>query len=478
MFQSTRLKLPINLLNGFSKDNNITRIQKSLKNLLSSNNKQNMSSSQAIPSNDVKKHYELNSNFVKVGDKNVWVEYTGLARDYNAVNLGQGFPDYQSVPYINEKVTETLKDSNCLIHQYTRSPGHLRLVNAIAAFYGIKLNREVNALSEVLITNGAYGSLFNVITSLVETDDEVIIIEPFYDCYAPLSIIAGAKCVFVPLKPKSGQVNSAAAADGRPTSSGDWIWDEAELEAAFTSKTKMIIINNPNNPLGKIFTKEELQKVADLCIKNNVICLSDEVYDNIVYDRQHIRIAGLPNMWERTITVGSAGKTFSSTGAKIGWTVGPKELVRLCTIVHNNSIYVCPTFMQDVIGRCFELENSRLDSPECYFNSIAIELKPKRDQLAKLLIDAGLTPIIPEGGYFMMADISKVSKDFVTDDKEIKDAKFVKHLIKEKGLATIPTSAFYSDAHKHLAENYIRFCFFKDDTTLEKAAEILKKMHL
>lgn len=430
-----------------------------------------MSTSQVMSSNDVKKHYELNSNYVKVGDKNVWVEYTGLARDYNAVNLGQGFPDYQSVPYINEKVAETLKDSNCLIHQYTRSPGHLRLVNAIASFYSVKLNREINALNDVLITNGAYGSLFNIITSLVEPGDEVIIIEPFYDCYAPISIVAGAKCVFVPLKPKS------TSTDG-PTSSVDWCWDEKELEAAFTSKTKMIIVNTPNNPLGKVFTKDELQKVADLCIKNNVICIADEVYDNIVYELPHIRIAGLPGMWERTLTVGSAGKTFSSTGAKIGWTVGPKELVRLCTIVHNNSIYVCPTFMQDVIGRCFELENSRLDSSDCYFNSISKELKPKRDQLAKLLIDAGLTPIIPEGGYFMMADISKISKDFFTDDKEIKDAKFVKYLIKEKGLATIPSSAFYSDSHKHLAENFIRFCFFKDDTTLEKAAAILRKMHV
>ena len=197
----------------------------------------------------------------------------------------KGFPDYQSVPYINEKITETLNESTCLIHQYTRSPGHLRLVNGIAKCYSHLVKREINALSEVLITNGAYGSLFNAISSFVKAGDEVIIIEPFYDCYSPISAIAGAKCVFVPLRPKS------KVTDG-PTSSADWCWDVKELEAAFTSKTKMIIINTPNNPLGKVYTKEELEKVAELCIKNNTLCIADEVYEHITYDRPHIRIGG------------------------------------------------------------------------------------------------------------------------------------------------------------------------------------------
>ena len=197
--------------------------------------------------------------------------------------MGQGFPDYQSVPYINDKVSETLKDSNFMIHQYTRSPGHLRLVNGIAQCYGKLLNREINPLSDVLITTGAYGSLFNAISSFIESGDEIIIIEPFYDCYAPLSVIAGAKCVYVPLKPK------VKLTDG-PTSSADWCWDLNELKAAFTSKTKVIIINTPNNPLGKVYTKEELQTIADLCIKNNTICIADEVYEHITYDRPHLRI--------------------------------------------------------------------------------------------------------------------------------------------------------------------------------------------
>lgn len=422
--------------------------------------------------NAASKHYDFNSRMAPVGDKNIWVEYTGLARDYNAVNLGQGFPDYQSATYLNSKVKETLEESSDMIYQYTRSPGHLPLVNAIGKTYSKFMNREIDPINEVLVTVGAYGSLFNAMSSFVEKGDEIIIIEPFYDCYAPIATIAGANCKFVTLKPNENRPKD------RPMSSADFEWDEAQLEAAFTSKTKAIIINTPNNPIGKVYTQKEIEKIAELCIKHNVICLADEVYEHLAMDREHIRIATLPGMWERTVTFGSAGKTFSTTGSKIGWTIGPKELIRLCISQHNNSIYVCPTFMQDVIARCFELELTRLDSAECYFNSIKEEIRPKRDALAKLLIDAGLEPIVPEGGYFMMADISKIADKFSSDDKEIKDSKFVKYLIKEKGLATIPSSAFYSEGSKKAGENFIRFCFFKNETTLENCANILKKLNV
>lgn len=346
----------------------------------------------------------------------------------------------------------------------------MRLANGIAKCYSTLLKREINALNEVLVTVGAYGSLFNALSSFLDEGDEMIIIEPFYDCYAPMGVIAGAKCKFVALKPKA---NSSGA---KLTSSADWSWDEAELEQAFTSKTKLIVINTPNNPLGKIYTQQELEKIAQLCIKHNTLCIADEVYEHITYDRKHTRIATLPGMWERTVTIGSAGKAFSSTGAKIGWTIGPKELIRKCSIVHNNSIYCCPTFMQEVIARCFELECTRLDQPESYFNALSEELRPKRDKLAQLLVQAGLDPVVPEGGYFMLAKITDLAKNFETDSAECKDSKFVKYLIKEKGLATIPSTAFYSDEHKHLGENFIRFCFFKNDSTLEKAAEILNKL--
>ena len=260
--------------------------------------------------NPVSKHYNFNERMVSVGDKNIWVEYTGLARDYKAVNLGQGFQDYSSATYLKDMCKEALEKNTDLIFQYTRSPGHLPLVNAIAKTYSHLLAREVDPLNEVLVTVGAYGSLFNAISSFLNKDDEVIIIEPFYDCYAPMTTIFEGKTKFVALKP-------GAKPTDRLMSSGDFKWDVNELEAAFTPKTKAIVINNPNNPLGKVYTREELEKIAELCIKHNVICWADEVYEHLALDHEHIRMATLPGMWERTLTFGSAGKTFSTTGSKV-----------------------------------------------------------------------------------------------------------------------------------------------------------------
>ncbi len=188
----------------------------------------------------------------------------------------------------------------------------MRLCNAIGKVYSKFMNRDINPLNEVLVTNGAYGSLFNGFTGFLNENDEAIIIEPFFDCYAPMVMQAKAKAVYVPLRPPK-----SSAGKNKITSTADWSWDYDELKKAFNSKTKVVIINTPNNPLGKVYTHEELEQLAKLCIDNNCICISDEVYEHLSYDRKHIRIATLPGMWERTITVGSAGKTFSSTGAKV-----------------------------------------------------------------------------------------------------------------------------------------------------------------
>ncbi len=248
-------------------------------------------------------------------------------------------------------------------------------------------------------------------------------------------------------------------------------------------------------------SREELEKIAELCIKHNVLCISDEVYQHITYDKEHIRIgknsihqmnilrffshlqilefkATFPGMWERTVTIGSAGKVFGPTGCKIGITIGPKELIKKNSMVLYNSVYCCPTFFQEVIARCYEHEFARLSEPDCYINYLPNLLRDKRDRFAKILIEAGLEPVVPEGGYFMLANITKfVQKINNGDADECQDVKLVKYLIKEKGLATIPISIFYSDENSAFGQNFIRFNFFKDEETLARAAEILKSLN-
>lgn len=403
--------------------------------------------------------------------KSVWVEYIQLALEYKPLNLGQGFPDFAPPDYVTKALADTAVGPNVLLNQYTRGFGHPRLVNALSKLYSKLIGREINPQTEILVGAGAYEALFATIFGHIGPGDEAIIIEPFFDCYDPMVRNAGGKPVFIPLrlkkKPGSG-----------PISSGDWVLDKDELASLFNKNTKMIILNTPHNPLGKVFTLEELQVIADLCKKWNVLCVADEVYEWIVYKpHKHIRIATLPGMWDRTITIGSAGKTFSVTGWKIGWAYGPANLLQNLQIVHQNCVYTCSTPIQEAIAIGFEFELSRLGSPESYFQSLAVELEPKKDLMAKFLSDVGMVPTIPEGGYFMIADWTALEgKVKLNEEKDkYKDYRFTKWMTKNVGLQGIPPSAFYSDPHKNLGENFVRYCFIKKDENLQKAADILRK---
>ncbi|XP_059176286.1 kynurenine aminotransferase-like isoform X2 [Physella acuta] len=403
-------------------------------------------------------------------EKNVWVDISKLAMEQKSINLGQGFPDFMAPESVVQCLKDTVSSDNPLIHQYTRSFGHVRLVNALAKLYEPHLGRKVDPMTEVLITVGAYGSLFSIIQGLVNPGDEVIIIEPFFDCYQPMVLAAGGTPVFIPFRPTK---------EGKVCSSADWKLDEAELASKFSPKTKLILVNTPNNPLGKVLTLDELTVIANLCKQHDVVCLADEVYEWMTYDNnKHIKIATLPGMWERTLTVGSAGKTFSVTGWKVGWVLGPRNLVHCAQIMHQNTTYTCPTPIQEAVARGLELEISRAGTPECYLTSLAKQLKPKRDWLARVLEEVGMLPVVPEAGYFMLANYSHMDPvDFPASD-EAKDFKFVKWLTINKKLTVIPPTAFYSKGNQHLAENFVRFCFIKEDSTLEKAADILRKWKL
>ncbi|GAU97468.1 hypothetical protein RvY_08754-2 [Ramazzottius varieornatus] len=401
------------------------------------------------------------------------VEYTGLAAQHKAVNLGQGFPDFPPPEYVTKALAEATNGKNTLLNQYTRGYGHPRLVNVIAEVFSKVHNRPINPMSEILVTIGAYQSLYCAISGHINPDDEVIIIEPFFDCYEPMVRFAGGKPVFVALKPPQSKA-------GKEMHSSDWLLDMKDLEAAFTPKTRMIILNTPNNPLGKVFTKKELSDIAEICIRKNILVVSDEVYEWLIFEPyQHVRIADLPGMWERTITVRSAGKTFSVTGWKLGWSIAPANLIRNCQVALQNVTYTSPTPIQEAVAVGLEIEKERMDNKDqCYFYTLPAMLVAKRDQMADMLIKTGLTPIIPEGGYFMLADYSKLknlpsSIMMSTEGDEPKDSRFVKWMTAEKKLATIPVSAFYSKEHKHLAENYIRFCFSKNDQTLDATRKIL-----
>ncbi|KAN0025139.1 hypothetical protein ACTFIV_009555 [Dictyostelium citrinum] len=407
----------------------------------------------------------------------VWLEFSPLAIKYNSVNLGQGFPNFEPPKFVKDAMIKTIEVGG--FNQYTRSPGHLRLVKALSSVYSPYFGRELNAMTEIMVGVGASESLFAAISSIVNEGDEVILIEPFFDIYIGPILMAGGIPKFVTLKEDESVERSS---EHKKRSSKDWKINKEELAAAFSDKTKLIILNNPHNPVGKVYSKEELQEIADVVVKHgpNTTVISDEVYEWMTFDGvEHHRFATLPGMWERTVTIGSAGKTFSITGWKVGWCIGPSNIIGAIANTHQYIPFSVPTPTQEAVAIALEQPNIK-----DYFKELATMYQNKRDTLLNSLTLAGLDPVVPEGTYFIMGDTSSIKlegnqgKDTSITGMglHLRDWNIARYLTTEYGITTIPPSAFYCDDHQKIPENFVRFTFCKDDLTLQKAHDNLLKL--
>jgi aspartate/methionine/tyrosine aminotransferase len=366
----------------------------------------------------------------------VFTEMTRLAIKHQAVNLGQGFPDFSGPDFVKEAAAAAIfADQN----QYAPSHGVPRLRNAIARTWSAAYGREIDPDSEVTVTTGATEGMLAALLALVDPGNEVIVFEPYYDAYAGDIAYAGGVPRFVTLHPP------------------DWSFDPDALTAAFNAKTKVIMLNTPHNPTGKVFTRDDLELIARLCQEHDVIAITDEVYDRIIFDDTvHVPLATLPGMWERTLTLNSTGKTFSMTGWKIGYAIGPANLNAALRTVHQFSVFATATPFQEAMATAFEEAEQR-----GYYAQLKRDYTARRDAMRAMLEGAGLPTLTAGGTFFLLADVTGFGKP--------DDVAACFHLIETAGVVGIPPSVFYADPNR--AAMLIRFCFAKRPETLQAAAE-------
>ena len=379
-------------------------------------------------------------------------EMTREALKYSAVNLGQGFPDFAAPEDIKQKAMEAISDD---YNQYAITWGVKSFRDAIAAKTKWFLGLEIDPETEITVTCGSTEGMIAGMMATVDAGEEVVVFEPFYENYAPDAILSDAKPVHVPLY---------------QTANG-WHFEKDELRAAFNERTKAIIICNPNNPTGKVFTLEELEFIAELCREFDVICFTDEIYEHIIYkgirdagemtrdNPRHISMAQIDGMRERTVVINSLSKTYSVTGWRVGYVIAPPDITSAIRKVHD--------FL--TVGAANPLQHAgayALSLPEKYYNALQKEYQRKRDYIIPILQQNGFRCEMPQGAYYVMTDIS--------DFGYANDVEFTRFLIREIGVAVVPGSSFYHD--KSLGSQKVRFCFCKKDETLQAAAERLEKL--
>ena len=372
----------------------------------------------------------------------IFTEVNTLAQQYNALNLGQGKPDFDAPQDVIMQLVHAAQSGQH--NQYAPGPGTASLRQAVVDHAARFYNLDINPVGGVVVTSGATEGILSAILGLVDPGDEVIVIEPYYDSYVPDIIMANAVPVYVPLHPPA------------------WTFDTDELRSAFTGKTRALILNTPQNPTGRVFTHQELMLIAELCIEHDVTVIADEVYEHLLFaPAEHIPIATLPGMFERTVTVSSGGKLFSATGWKVGWVYGPPDLVEGVARAHQFVTFAVHHPSQEAIAYALNL-------PETYYETFKAMYETKRQLMMSALDSGGLKYCAPQGTYFMLADYSQVFNGTPME--------FTHYLVKEIGVACIPPESFYSQEHRNIGHGYVRFAFCKSDDILQQVKDRLGKL--
>lgn len=412
-----------------------------------------------------------------------------------AINLGQGFMNWQPPSYILDTLTHEFANRVDL-HHYSHPKGRARLRQAISDFYSSQFHlprgaaeevpievgkqraaghRKLDVETEIQITSGANGGIYSVMGAFINDGDGVVCIEPFFDQYNAEILFHGGKPLYVPLLPPAASGTSHIDAN-------DWTLDMAHLERVLSqASTKALILNTPHNPVGKVFSHAELASIAELCVKYDILVVADEVYDCLTFDGQpHTRIASFSGMWDRSVTVGSAGKSFACTGWRVGWLIGPDHLIAPSRAVHTRITFAVNSSAQE--GAAIGLESA--DSHH-FFQSQINQYAHRRQLLSNALDQIGLSYTIPHGGYFIMADATKIQiPDTWIESNNVPDAILNKpqdylkawFIAKVCDVVVIPATAFYAEkGAEQVGKNYVRFSFCKDDQ-IEQAAPRLKKL--
>jgi len=403
----------------------------------------------------------------------VWSEFGALASELgdNVINLGQGFPDFEPPAFVRAAAVNAIA-LDC--HQYTRPAGHPPLVQLLAKRYSNHLGRSVDPMKEVAVTVGCSQALYVAMQCLVRPGDEVVLLEPFFDLYVGQIRMAGGIPKYVALR--------AQAQSG-------WEIDFEALEAALTPDTRVLVLNSPHNPTGKVFSESEMLRIAEMVQKwPKLTVVSDEVYKYTVHGEDagpHVHFAGLPGMFDRTLTLSSAGKTFSVTGWQIGWIVGPERLVRDVHIALPFLQFCASTPMQQALVEVLEKADEPYGDSASYYDWLCVRYRHKAALLAQALSASGLPVVASQGGYFLTVDVSNVDvpKKYLEETSPAispvtKDWAFCRWLALEHGVLSIPVSPFFSAERRAdgSSGSFARFAFCKSDKTLERAAARLRSI--